>query len=861
MDLKSYEQNLTKLVITNNNYRNSEGKTKELEIIFKVNFEEFKKMFNVLQTHEHKKEIIKSVSISKHDELNKGRLRKEMFFTDTKKTSEILIRKSPLYVPVLNNNAGVPYKVSLKLEETQTKDIKFNDNSYVRLKMRASFLMSIDDIKWKIDMTITRSLIGNNAINSLRTIIDQMFSNKTFENFVEDLPGYEYEIEAELLNDNVKVENINVAVKEIQIMIDDKYLDKISVIQSLGELKKLIGTNKQNRDNLSIASILPGVYNLEYNDYKNTYYPPLNYYIMRKIDGKRTAIIYINGKCSVITSEKVFKYEVKSRTTSNSTADITLLDCEYVITHDGSEKIYAFDVCYIAGEDLRNETYENRMLRLDEAIDIIKTIPEINIDKQFMLKIDSIEDIKGKILEISSRPIDFETDGIIMVQPGKSYSKTISIKWKPAELNSVDVLVKKAPRSIVGKEPFLLKKGFTMYFLFVSINKFVMSQKGLKHCPGYDKIFGRLTTKKIPIALSFPSCPLAYIFYHQSDDLDGKILEVVATDIKQKYVNWNILKIRTDKMSDKTNYGNSYLTSLKVIQNYNNPFNMEYLWGEWGDDYFVNEKSSDYKSQTRFISFVKQSRIQSMKFANCVIDIGSGKGQDLFRYLKSGISHLIMIDKDKSALSELVSRRFNSNEDFKTMNTTLHVMNADINNPYTETIERMDVFGMGKVEANYIVCNLAFHYFCENFANIRNFIMLAKNLLIKGGKVILTILMGDVVFSLMKKNNVQVGETYDIMENSEPKYSIKKLYSSETLEICGQKIGVLLPFSNGQYYEEYLVNTKTIIREFKDNGFQLLENTSISSKLQEFNLSNSARLTEQDIQWISLYGELVFRLN
>jgi hypothetical protein len=46
------------------------------------------------------------------------------------------------------------------------------------------------------------------------------------------------------------------------------YLDKILVIQSLGELKKLIGTNRQSRDNLSIGSILPGVYNLEYNEYK-----------------------------------------------------------------------------------------------------------------------------------------------------------------------------------------------------------------------------------------------------------------------------------------------------------------------------------------------------------------------------------------------------------------------------------------------------------------------------------------------------------------------------------------------------------------------------------------------------------------
>ena len=81
-------------------------------------------------------------------------------------------------------------------------------------------------------------------------------------------------------------------------------------------------------------------------------------------------------------------------------------------------------------------------------------------------------------------------------------------------------------------------------------------------------------------------------------------------------------------------------------------------------------------------------------------------------------------------------------------------------------------------------------------------------------------------------------DNFNILTNEIYPNSIKKIYSSETLEVCGQKIGVLLPFSNGEYYEEYLVNTKTIIREFKDNGFQLIENTSISSKLQEFNLSN-----------------------
>ena len=870
MEQKKIDQEFNKLVTIYNNFTNQKNKTKELEFSFKeIYYNDFKKIFDHFKEKEREEIILTSVSVL----CATDGTRKEIFFTDGKKTSEILTKKERLLNPIVCNSTGLSYKVHLKSEEKLQKELKFDDNAQIKIKIRSSFHLQLEN-KWRIDMTLIKELDGKTAKNSLKTLIGQYFTKKiTNDNFL-DLTDFLYDVEVELLDNDIKIDSIYNVIKYMQSVVDENYDNKLLHNQVLNELKKLIGITKRNTNSLTMSSIFPGVHNLEYSEYKEKYYPPIGYYVMNKIDGLRTIIYFVNGKCSVVTADKVFKYEVKDRLSSNSTADVTILDCELVITHEGTEKIYVFDICYIAGEDLRDEPFEVRITRIDEGIEIIKTITELsNIEKQYMVLI-SGEDLKEKILEVKDRKVDFEKDGLILVQPGKPYVGTINLKWKPLESNTIDVLAKKAPRELFGRDPFINREGFTMYFLFVSIYRDVFYKNKLTQCPGYDKIFTKQvrTHTKIPFTLSFPSYPLSYIYYHPNtkEDVDGKIIEVVAENYEKKYFEWKILKIRNDKMVEKDYFGNSYLTSLHIMNNYINPFKLEYLWGE-GNNYFAVEKTKNYEAQTAMISFVKELRINTlMKFANCVIDIGAGKGQDLFRYIKAGISHLIMIDKDKSALTELIKRRFNMNAksqsvDFKNLNTTLHVMNADINEPFMTNIEKMERFGMGKIEANVLVCNLAFHYFCENMANIRNFISLSKNLLVVGGHVVLTVLMGDVVFSELKKNNVQEGDTYDIMEGEEPikKYSIKRLYSSNTLEVCNQKIGVLLPFSNGEYYEEYLVNVKSLIREFKDNGFKLVENSSISTKLQEFNLNGkrfSNKLTESDIKWISLYGELVFKL-
>jgi hypothetical protein len=91
---------------------------------------------------------------------------------------------------------------------------------------------------------------------------------------------------------------------------------------------------------------------------------------------------------------------------------------------------------------------------------------------------------------------------------------------------------------------------------------------------------------------------------------------------------------------------------------------------------------------------------------------------------------------------------------------------------------------------------------------------------------------------------------------------MRRLYSSDTLEPAGQRIGVLLPFSDGGYYAEFLVNSEALSAEFVTSGFSLVAATNVAASIPDFEARNRAladHLTAGDRRWLSLFGELVFQ--
>ena len=76
------------------------------------------------------------------------------------------------------------------------------------------------------------------------------------------------------------------------------------------------------------------------------------------------------------------------------------------------------------------------------------------------------------------------------------------------------------------------------------------------------------------------------------------------------------------------------------------------------------------------------------------------------------------------------------------------------------------------------------------------------------------------------------------------------------LQDIGQKIDVLLPFSNDNYYTEYLVNIDYIADAFKEHNIILESDQSFSEYLDVFKKENKKvydLLDNNDKKYVSLY--------
>lgn len=841
----------------------------ELEIRFKnVDYRNFSIIYNYLIKNTEKKAYITQVVGSTMKQKNGCQNIREIHFRDKISYKKMYNSKMPLLVPYYDSNQfGLSFKVSLSLEKSNIKEFISDETAIIRVKNRASFFMTDNGLEWRLDLSVVRQLIGSN-ISSLEKIVNQMFKTNTVtvENmlalFNEDKISqkiYKYEIEAELINnEQVKSSDVLSMAQKILHIANPSYLSDTLLQSKIYEIAKVIvkspGYLQQFYKNLGLKQLLPKVVAITRYDYRNIY-PLQGYYITDKADGTR-AIGMCNDKKGYIVSEKLRIFD------SNKEVKSTIVDAELI-----DNTLYIFDAIVVDGLDISQMNFEQRVLLLDKAA---KELQSVGIDakvKDYIYVSDlNVEKHIKEIYYKKGRP--YEIDGLIFVKPGDNYVSTKSYKWKKIEDNTIDFLVKKAPRSLLGRKPYLVKDGFTIYFLFVGISHDLFQSLGLHMCPGYSEIFDdSKLSNYFPIQFSPSNAPLAYIYYHPDGNImniEDNVVEFRCIDNSKTLIEWIPVRVRGDRQKDlesKTYYGNDYKVAEITWINYLDPFPLEQLWtNSSNEDYFASNKSGIYHAQTSAMSFLKTERIMSFMHSNWVIDIDSGKGQDLGRYFNAKVKNLITIDNDKASLSELIRRKFTFAQDkTKKTSTNVYVILADMTDDYTITLSKIyDNISIPSGHIDLIVCNLSIHYYIYTQELLSNFINFVSNLIRINGHLVITCFFGENIFKLL--SDIEEDQTWTVYENETIKYSIKKMYSSKKLELFGQKIGVILPFSKGEYYEEYIVNIDNLTKELKKYGFSLVNKSSVS--ISDFTMKNptvAANLTKDDITYLSLYGELVFQ--
>ncbi len=846
-------------------------------------------------------------------------IRQIMFDDSGRKVGERYYRKRPLAQPhLVRNPHTLSYNVVLSAEETLSGAFTSDTGALIRVKCRASFkTVSRGAGAWRVDLTVTRTLHGTDAQAALPSTVKTMFraGRMTPANMLtllgladpelRSLYGYELEIEHLAASqrrveeaDGVRPSDVTAVVAEILKLANPEYMVEAvyqaEIYHIAGFVVEAPGVLRRFEHEWGLKKLAPQVIALTRGEYKSIY-PPTGYYLLDKADGVR-ALASVRDGHLLILADVLLEFHAPGRSGEPRLSSPTIVDGELVRPGGGQPPVYyAFDVLVVEGNNVAMQGYERRVERLEPAIGILR---DFGLDARPKPIVHLTASEPGELRLQYLSPVfqhrDYQTDGRILVEPGKPYSLTNAYKWKPLWDTTIDFLARRAPASALGQPPYVDAPGCELHFLFVGINPDLFNALGLEWVPGYRDLFGDRANSGsyFPIQFAPSVTPLAFLYQHPVvgpaeagwegwvREIDEKIVELrcAGSDCASEgQPRWQLVRVREDRTREaKTRqyFGNDFRIAELTWLNYVDPFEENQLWEGPTLGYFAAPKSALYRAQTAFTSFIKSLRIESTyAHAAWVVDAAIGRGQDLGRYIRAGVRHVVGIDVDRGALSELVRRKFSHAKASSNGRrgrrhagdpTTLFVLWADLTSPHEELSARVrSIVGFPADEgADGLVINLAIHYLAGDIVLLRNFIVLCRSLVKIGGVVTATLMIGQRVHDLFTARGIKTGESWNAHQDGVLKFSIRRDYVEAHLTAVGQQIGVLHPFSDGAYYEEYLVNVEALTAEFEARGFELVGAPAFDEAFNAFRARNPTMhkmLTKDDLEFLGLYGEIIFR--
>ncbi|PKC17413.1 hypothetical protein RhiirA5_369031 [Rhizophagus irregularis] len=929
----------------------NEKKNVELEIRFpNLNYQTFSSIYSELLRGERIKvgqgKLSQTVSIGVKNEDKHARFNpiyssniREIHFEHGEKKKECYYQKNSLFRQFSKTNwRNLSYKVSLSTETPIMKKVfSTNGQALIRVKIRTSFLYTPSKAQenvgpesqplWRIDATIVKELQnGNNDwTTKIRSIKETMFKTNppmTAQNLLSVLAGttdeYNYELEIEFVappsrGQHIRQEDIIVAADDILNIVNPGYTQEViyqsevyQVAQLLVQSEALL--SRYERD-YGLKQLLPKVTALTRIEYRKKYPPPAGgLYLTDKTDGYR-ALAIVRPSIVRILANRLYEFTPPMQAAEEPINIIAIVDGEFVpygdregepaSTQGVGGKFHAFDVITAMGEDVYKLPFEKRIPFLEETVKTLRTHGVTAVAKEYVHLVEKSpavleEQIKTVLnwndSHLTSSPTDsspYLVDGLILVEPGKSFMETCSYKWKGAEHNTIDFLARKAPVSLLGTPPFANRTEHTLYFLFVGITRDLYNALALQFCPGYSQLFGDENTVSVETLPNYFPVQFAPSVVEDRVRNYSLLSGLEDEDTLPQLIDWEMVRIRDDRNRDllsKKYFGNNFRIAEIVWFNYIDPFPLQQLWEGPSSGYFIEEKLWIYKPHAGFVSYVKGLHIKTLANSHWVVDLGAGKGQDIKRYFNARIKNLVVVDKDAAALSELIRRKYNyldkqrNNKQFTYdrprfkqhqnswsgrpgLSTMLHVILTDLTLSHEKILAKFSLQGLRPRNADAVVCNLAIHYLLGSMETLQNFAALVRNTLKPGGELIITAMFGELVHGLFMSNGIALNQSWDVHENGELKFSLRRKYASNSLEKVGQLIEILLPFTHGIYYEEFLVNTDAVIDEFVSRGFVLKTKYSLADALASFEKDNKRDynlLTEGDKEYSSLYGVMAF---
>lgn len=752
----------------------------------------------------------------------------------------------------------VPYRLVLATEIPTTSA---GTPNMVRIKLRLSIhkYPGLDD--WRIDFTFTKEIkvIKSQIVNYK----DKMFVKYDMEKFIDQAPWQhadKYELEVEHIGKTktgLTESSVQDVVGIIHKIISPDHEQMAEYQNAIYEVAKLMFAPQRAelfRMRFGLKKLFNSVKEINRSGYFSDIFPKIQqFYATIKADGTRVA-----GHVSQKTLN-IIGQDLKTIELSNALKGDLVVDAELV-----NGKLMIFDVMVINGISIMQKPFSDRIKYINDAV---MMLDKHAVPKKY-IKLTNTWDTDLK--SIWEKKYSHEVDGIIFNSESGTYSKMEVWKWKPIDKESADFMALIPPPELLGKHPHVSISGHTLMILFCSMGASQFASSHIRKIPYYNKMFPNRSNNDVsPMQFSTPDNPIAYIYQHpdnskiSAETLNRRIGEFNYADEK-----WVLMRIREDKDVDVkrgTYFGNNYHIAMIIWNNFNNPLTFTDLISPTPDKmgYFIKHDSGAHKSIRSFHSFIKYKVMEStFKKAQWLVDLAAGKGQDMFRISKLNITNAVLIDIDKEALSRISHKMFSHKKTVGRFNTRIFTKQMDLSKPYLDNVKKLTMIPREGVSS--VMCNFALHYFMATKASACNIINMVNAVIGNGsnmrtgGSFMFVGLNGRKVFDLLQKK--KAGEQVDFVDNGVTKFSIKRLYSSDQFMEVGQKIGITLPFSDNQYYEEYLVNIDYIIGIFRNMGYTVTTNKGFDYWLDTIAIENTklfARMTDVDKKYTSLHQAVV----
>lgn len=824
------------------------------------------------------------------------------------------------YITILN------YYIKIKLDEelelTKEEKVKllnvnknFEKGTYnivYRFKSRNSYFITKNKNVFRFDLTSVKQAYNINNIE------DAIIIN-------------EVELECLLSDKKLAMDDIfSLSENIIKIVQQTNNIVSVEVNTEIIDLyKNLLGSNE------SITRLLgrqPVSLDLE----QTVDNLPNNYAVTDKSDGERYMLIIKNKRCYLISNNLNVK---DTGIDVNSKFNNSILDGEYIFIKEHNKYLYmVFDCLVLSGVDYRNEVrLMKRLSVIDELInDInklnvkfkeIKTDDIDNMDKILNIHknnlysmyndiMDNLKKSKNNVIVRKKYFVDvfglkdneifyysdllwntftkdkdmkcpYELDGLIYQPLEQKYeinakkSKLSDLKWKPANMNSIDFYIEFEKDPKTNKILVVFDNTIKTYNEDVNVDNEKNDEERYYYiCNLYvgNKINNQEKPELFSINKKESRC---YLLINEDGKVrsnDGKIINdktVVEfyydriTELND-YMRWTPMRTRFDKTEKvkkyKTNYGNNYIIAHKIWKTILNPItenDFMKLKDNSKYDTYIKEMRSKidegpksfvkdeeyYKDKGRYEPFnqfqnwVKSQIIYTYinylynyEMQYKVIDFGFGRGGDIQKFYYATVKDYVGIEPVKKSIygyKNALSRykKFKKQyANFPPMSfiqgdaTCLLTYEDQLRSP---EIQRMDeeqiklfnkFFGENnKTYFDRANSSMSLHYYLKNENSWSNFCQNLNDYLRPGGYLIFEVMDGDKIRKLLQNNNEYILNNTDENGNKKMIFGLKKKYDDNNKTHLGDTIDVHL---NWIYDDEQFVSEYIVDYDFIIKSFK-----------------------------------------